>query len=398
MTDEVTVADIVARKVIVFINSVSQIIKICKENKLAKDDVAIVVADSSQNDARISGYNRLTNASKLPKFTFITSSGFEGIDLYDDQAVSVVVSNTKKNHQMIDLLTDFKQATSRQRVKTNPNYGKFVFIYNQSAFDEEEGTLVKQLDYWHTMIQKSVDFSKKDKATYAFVSKDNQDLRAYTNIVNDEYVMNDNLFNADRYFILEVMKQYREGFDIRGAVEGYDVQDGETDVVDIPRDVTYNDIAKYAQEYISAKVKDFADSQRRPGNFVAYQSVEETPEMRKALFSMIDWGYLSTRREWIEVVGKTYVPLRKIWVTLTEANAAILALSNGTPDSLKALVHGKFNTGKCYTRAEVKKVLNAAYLTLNIKRVAKHTDLYEYFECKEKKVMGERQLDVIKRK
>ena len=57
--------------------------------------------------------------------------------------MNIVVSNTTKEHQMINLLTDLKQATSRQRNKSNPNYNRFIYIYNQNNFEKSESELLR---------------------------------------------------------------------------------------------------------------------------------------------------------------------------------------------------------------------------------------------------------------
>ena len=109
----VLIGDRKINKCIIFINSVENIIKIIKDCNLNKEDVAILCSDTTRNDYKIRGYNRIDKPNNLPKYTFITSSGFEGIDLLDDTAINIVVSNTTKDCQMINLLTDLKQATSR---------------------------------------------------------------------------------------------------------------------------------------------------------------------------------------------------------------------------------------------------------------------------------------------
>lgn len=72
----VVIGDREIKKVIVFINSVENILKIVRECQLNPDDVAILCGDSSRNDYKIRGYKRIDRPDNLPRFTFITSSGF----------------------------------------------------------------------------------------------------------------------------------------------------------------------------------------------------------------------------------------------------------------------------------------------------------------------------------
>ncbi len=75
-TGAVTIGDRKIKKVIVFINSVENILKIVRECKLSSEEVGILCGDSTRNDYKIRGYKRIDRPDNLPKYTFITSSGF----------------------------------------------------------------------------------------------------------------------------------------------------------------------------------------------------------------------------------------------------------------------------------------------------------------------------------
>lgn len=124
-----------------------------------------------ENDSKISGIERY-RSGPLPKYLFITSSGFCGIDLIDDNAMTIIVSNTGKNWQMIDMLTDLKQAVSRQRNKNNPNYGSYIYIYNQSIFSQNKD-LLKKID----------SVRNKVKQIFQFMMSLKTKVRSYTSCV-----------------------------------------------------------------------------------------------------------------------------------------------------------------------------------------------------------------------
>lgn len=90
-----TIANKIFKKVIVFINSVDQITKVIKDVELDKNDCGIICGNSLKNDIKIRGINRY-DSGILPKYLFITSSGFCGIDLNDKDAMPIVVSNISK--------------------------------------------------------------------------------------------------------------------------------------------------------------------------------------------------------------------------------------------------------------------------------------------------------------
>lgn len=404
---EVTIGDIRAKKLIVFINSVNGILKICKEVGLKPSDVAIIAGDTVENDAKLGNYKRLEDPRKLPKYTFITSSGFEGIDLYDEDAVTVVMSNSSIKHQMIDLLTDLKQTISRQRVKKNPNYDKFIYIYNQTIFDETEETLLNELNNWEKAILDGIELCKKNPESgrlLFFKGELINDFRVYTSYKNNDLStleLNRNLFNADKYFILEVRKQYLEGFDVRGAMDnGKDAVDvAELESVEVNKLGYYRDMVDLARNEVHRiiecdRVKLIKDEE----DYVKYKEFDKTELQREEIVSRISWGGFVVRTEDVELISKLYVKTGKMFKNKEEAVKVYSEASESQFGKLKSVICRLFVAGKEYTRAEIKAKLASEYSRLGMKRTAKHTDIYEFFECREKKVKGERSVEILKRK
>ena len=232
---KVSLGDREFSKVIVFINSVETITKIARECEIDPDDMAILCGDNSRNALKIRGYNALHTYNKLPKFTFITSSGFQGIDLEDEDAMNVVVSSTNKSYQMIDLDTDLIQATSRQRLKSNPNYDRYVFIYDENPFDKTEAELVAELDEIKNRIQNNCDAlsqlrypdlkgkskmiaNLKGRIDFNYTAetfKQSEDFVKFTSRIGDnEYRFNENVYQAYRYRIIRTRRAYTEGLTV----------------------------------------------------------------------------------------------------------------------------------------------------------------------------------------
>ena len=230
------------QKAIIFINSVSQVVEIIKDTGLDKTECGIICGDTVKNDSKIRGINRYNASLEMPKYLFITSSGFCGIDIKDNSAMPIVVSNTAKSWQMIDILTDLKQAVSRQRDKTNPNYGYYIFIYNQTIFKKSENELIEILDKFYDEIKTGTELYKiavKEGKQNGFMK--NANFVAYTTFKDNEYIINENAFNADKYFILEIRNQYTKGFDINGKLGNTEI----IDPIELPKSVTYIDLVEY---------------------------------------------------------------------------------------------------------------------------------------------------------
>jgi hypothetical protein len=356
-----TVANKTFSKVIVFINSVKNIADIVNDCDLNKTQCGVICGDSLKNDSKIVGINRYVNG-EMPKYLFVTSSGFCGIDLVDSDAMTIVVSNNNKKYQMVDMLTDLKQAVSRQRDKSNPNYGTYIYIYNQSLFEKSQDDLLNEIDEVYDKITNSIilyDYSVTEGIKNGFVPY--PDFIAYTLLEDDKYHINEQAFNADRYYILETRNQYSKGFDIKGAFS----ESITVEPIILPIEVKYSDVV----EYFKANHVD----------------------------GVIDWGVMSTRTEWIAVVESCYRFYKKVWEDYTYAKNMI----NNYGDSFELLkidIKSSFKTGSRYNRKDIKDILNTIYKKHGINRKAKHSDLIEVFGAvKEVKINGERYVEIIKK-
>ncbi len=336
---KVTISGKTFSKVIVFMNTVEQIAKIISDVNIDRSKCAVICGDNIRNDLKIKGIPRLNNPSNLPIFTFITASGFKGIDLYDKETMTVVVSNTQKKWQMVDILTDLKQAVSRQREKDNPNYGSYIYIFNQTEFTKSEEELIGDLDKIREKITASVKLwaMANDQNLLKGWTSDN-DIQAYTHLIDGRLEMNEMAFSADRYFILELRKQYVKGFDILGNFE----KSTSIEAHKLPADITYAQVA----EYFNKNHKD----------------------------GTIDWGAYSHKINWIETITNCYKIYGKVWENVTHTNQMIK--SAGDPHAqLQTHLKTKLKEGNTYSVKYVKGILKDIYKEIKIDRVANTTDL-----------------------
>ena len=359
------------KKAIIFINSVSTIVKCLKDANISSEDVRVVVGDNLKNDVALKGFKRLDTPSNLTKFTFVTGTGFDGIDLVDDEAISVVVSNTDKQYHLVDITTDLKQAISRQRNKNNPNYGKYIFLYNQTVFNKTEKDLLDILSEKYSQLTAALylwEVAKRDNMKGGFKwTKENPDFIAYTiwEEATETYTIDEDLFQADRYFILETRKSFEKGFDIKGIIPG----DNYITIspIELPKNITYIDLVKYFN--------------------INYDINTNT----------IDWKLYSTRVEWIEIIETSYKLYSKTWTNIDYAKNMIKNYVDPL-GKLKTIIQGSFAIGKRYPRKVVKEILLDIYKDQGMSRLSKYSDLFEFFEIKEVMIRGERIMEILKRK
>lgn len=356
---EILVGDSKIKKVMVFLNSVSQILKTIKECKLDKKECGIICGDSLKNDANISGIKRYTSGS-TPKYLFITSSGFAGIDIVDKEAIPIVVSHIGKSYTMVDMLTDLKQAVSRQRDKSNPHYGKYIYIYNKSVFALSEKELLKQIDDIRLKLERYITPTNEAVLAGERLMID-REFKDYT-IRDDKglFYINENVFNADRYFIMETRKQYKKGFQIQNVL-------GESTVLEpvvLPKEGSFSEMVDLFRK-------------------------------RKNKAKM-NWGVYSTKSEWIDLIEDCYRAYGKVWKNPTYCKEMIRA-KHSASDRLFAEIRARFKVGKKYTLMEAKTILGKIYKKHNLKRKPKHTDLSEVMEVTLKRTSKQRFVEILGR-
>lgn len=329
-------------KVIVFMNTVDQIVKIISELEIDKSRCAIICGDNIRNDLKIRGIPRLKDPWNLPLFTFVTASGFKGIDLYDTQAMTIIVSCTQKKWQMVDIFTDLKQAVSRQREKNNPNYGKYIYIYNQSEFEKSEEELKAELNEVKKKVEASItlwEYANSSGILHGWTY--DKDILAYTLITEGKRVMNKMAFSAEMYFILELRRQYTKGFDIGGHFDGATTMEAKK----LPSDITYAEMASYFKE-------NHADGK-------------------------IDWGIYAHKISWIKIIETCYNLYGKVWKNITDATKMIENHDNPY-GQLIIRIKGDLMERVKYSNKHVIETLSNIYKELGLARSAKLRDLYGF--------------------
>lgn len=172
---------------------------------------------------------------------------------------------------MINLLTDLKQATSRQRNKSNPNYDRFIYIYNQNNFDKSENELLKIVEDSRKQVADNCqllnELQDNEDNRYNTTLKTFQESRlfnAYSIHKDNKFTINELAFNSDQYFILETRRQFRSGFEIMGLLP---VKPIEIDAPRITSQYSYNSLLSKYQESLTNPDVTFTDDEKATDNY-----------------------------------------------------------------------------------------------------------------------------------
>jgi len=109
-----------------YLNRVSDIANIIRENKLQPDEVTVICANNDANRRRlrevgvtIGHFNSKENMNLNKPYTFITRCSFDGCDYYTNTATTYIFSNCNSKTLALDISIDLVQIIGRIRTPEN---------------------------------------------------------------------------------------------------------------------------------------------------------------------------------------------------------------------------------------------------------------------------------------
>ena len=353
---DAVVGDRKFRKAIIFLNSVTSICKTIKECGI-EGCSGIICSNSNEQEAKLKrakldGF-RVKDFFHLPTFTFITSTGFQGIDLYDPEAMNVVVSsgnskdylNGDSPSMMLDLRLDIKQAVSRNRDRNNPNADRFVFFYNLDIFDVDVPELLRKIG---VLQQRIVDFCKVMNAGYAVVDPMciSEIYKRYTYIDGGKLFLNQMCFNYDKYLATNVIQLYQSGFELMSNMSSTFSGPIKVEKPREPRETSYKPICEKYQAQLNG------------------ETVIWTPE------ELACENYI--------LVDRCYKEFGNVFYDSNYAREMVNASEAFDAIDIEAKVKNAIKPGK-YSCKDLKDLLQEVYSANGYGRTAKATDIYDYY-------------------
>ena len=203
----------------IFFNSVTGIEQIVRTLDLSPDTVKICCANTKRNRLILNEYEvePVTNPNK--KLNFFTKKGFQGCNLFSNNALVVVVSDGFRDSSLIDISTTLEQIVGRLREnKEYHNIFRNFLIHFYSTnnhimsndeftqlMNEKEEDAKFKLSGWNKMNDKEkISFSKSLNLTKDLVSIYDGNIMKY-NPLKKEYFK----------YMQKVRNQYKDGFGVR---------------------------------------------------------------------------------------------------------------------------------------------------------------------------------------
>lgn len=347
-----TIGDRTFRKAIVFMNSVTAICEVIHDCEIDNCS-GIICATSNSTTAKLFNYKydklRIDDPHNLPMFTFVTSTGFQGIDLYDSEAMNIIITKGTSDLDssfMLDLQLDVKQAVSRNRDKSNPNSDRFIFYYSQGIFERNYDEIKAKIDETERDVKfHAAELSKiqiKDDGKFLppiikkYTYRDN----------NNQLCLNSLLFNYERYTALEVIKMYQSGFRIMS-----------------------NMTSTFSLPIIAPKPRTYKNT--------TYKLIHDKYEAQINGCEVV-WTKEELACENYKLVNNCYLKCGRIYKRSNDARKILKNAESCAVIDINAEVKSIIKPGK-YTCKELKETLQSVYDSCNYERKAKATDIYDYY-------------------
>ena len=123
----------------IFINSLDTIDKVIKECDLKESNTRVIY--SRHSERVLSNGIKRSKSSDIPKrINFLTSSAFEGCDIYDPEGRTIIVTDGARTHTLLDIEMQIVQIIGRIRDTkyTNEIYHIFSKRYNTEELSYQE--------------------------------------------------------------------------------------------------------------------------------------------------------------------------------------------------------------------------------------------------------------------
>lgn len=365
-----------SNEAVFYINDVSLIIEIIKENGLTPDDTNIICAANEENGKRLKKIGfEIGHAPKKGQphktFTFVTKCAFEGVDFYSPCAYTYIFSNINLNNMALDISLDLPQIMGRQRLGENVFRCDATFFYKEymdfSAKNNQEfkNRIVEKQKLSNGLID---NYNKCDSAVrfglgdmYRTSQKVDKFSKNYVAVIDDTINGNQRvvfnelaMFNEIRAWDIQ-KSQYLDGCQVMRSIED--------STKSITEDAEIESFLLSFNGDFETKMKLYCEFLRQHPNYK----------------EMLEW--LPQISLDIKVYYNRLGPDTLRSMSYKEADIKRVLGYESLQETIKEAVKSSFKKGQFYSLKQVKTILQTIYDRLGAEKKAKATDLKTYMNC-----------------
>ena len=203
-----------------FVNSVEFIKTIVKDLNLT-DDVARAIW--SEGNEKSTGLIKGKSYDKPKKINFITKTGFEGCDFYDENGIIYIISEGKRSTTLLDISTSFQQIAGRIR---NTKYiGLVNHIYSNTRYTQFDSNLddfiIESNNEWNKTIPHIEFLNTADEELRQSLTIDLK----YAYKLDNKFLMDENLKMKDIWNFKVTKHLYSNRINLTDEIKKYGYHD-----------------------------------------------------------------------------------------------------------------------------------------------------------------------------
>ena len=378
------VSEVESRELVVYVNSVNNIISIINSLKLKPNQVNILCANTPSNTKRIQ--KKLGKAFQIgtvpgkgeehKMFTFCTRTVYLGADFYSTNARTLILSDAASDTLSVDISLDLPQILGRQRLSCNPWKNSAIFYYkpvskekqkmSKEEFEKMIKTKIEFTNHTLSLYDKGTDEEKKALAdTCEDAIKTNHYKRNYISVNRHKggsklptLVLNNLVMIAEQRAFDIQQVDYKDRFSVFDRI----------DKVFNLEDISVNEeVNSFFEEYdnlttIEEKLKYICKTKVSDK---AWKRIEDN------LTDNIK-NYLVIGKDRIKACGYNITNIKKE-----------LGIKVFNREELDKAIYNAFEVGKTYSNADTKVKLKEIYDQTGYEVKAKASDLANWFEIKD---------------
>ena len=359
-----------------FVNSVKFINQMISHGKLTNANCRVIYSEYNDTPCSIKR-GRATDEPK--KINFITSCGFEGLDFYDENGKIIIVSDPYNPYTLVDISTQFLQICGR--IRDSKYKEKVYHVYNNTRYSgdlsfsefekmmkidiEDEQSDVEDL---YNMKNKKliIKCAKNLRLQFFQIDEEEQTIKRDYNAPKID-LYNYRLLNSDYKTKTRLNKQYKKNNIL--------VQHWVLDSAN-PELLPMDDVTNFESTVKELKI-------------LSEQSTSSIGAYKFKLFFTAACKQHDCMSDALELLGFEGIERLKYRVTDIRRKIVTLLPKISEESDLLAIskmlhLNKSFSLGSIQTGQFVKDCLNQCYKDLGIKKNATASDIYTYYNVKDK--------------